>query len=118
MLRWGTGVSGAEASLPTTLTGSLNTPPVLAPMALLAPPVHPVLLAPSLVAWALHGPMHRSWSTGASDANWLDRCGITGVFGPTGSCRTHPIRHFFEFFLRVLFCLVFLLHPWDLLMFT
>ena len=118
MLRWGTGVSGAEASLPTTLTGSLNTPPVLAPTALLAPPVHPVLLAPSLVAWALHGPMHWSWSIGASDANRLDRCGITGVSGPTDSCRTRPIQYFFEFFLRVLFCFAFLLHLWDLLMFT
>ena len=114
MLRWGTGVSGAEASLPTTLTDSLDTPPVLAPMALLAPPVHLVLLVPSLVAWTLHGPMHRSWRTGVSDANRLDQCGITGVSSPTGSCRTRPIRHCFEFFLRVLLCLAFLLHPWDL----
>ena len=97
MLRWGTGVSGAEASLPTTLTVSLNTP-VLAPTALLAPPVHPVLLAPSLVAWALHGQLHRSWITGASDASRLDRCGITGVSGATELCRTRPFLHFFEFF--------------------
>ena len=118
MLQLGTSVSGAEASMATTLTGSLNTPPVLAPTALLAPPVHPVLLAPSPVVRALHGPMHRSWGTGASVANRLDRCGITGVSGPTGFCRTGPIRLFFEFFLRVLLCLAFLLHPCDLLMFT
>ena len=103
LLRWGAGVSDPEESLLSTLTGSLNTPLVLAPTALLAAPVHLVLLATSLVAWALHGPMYWSWSTGASDANRLDRCGITGVSGPTDSCRTCPIRHFFEFFLRVLF---------------
>ena len=114
LLLWGTGVSGPEDLLLGCLTCSLSRSMVLAPTALLAPPVHPVLLGPSLVAWALHGPMHRSWITGTSDASRLDRCGITGVSGHTDSCRTHPIRHCFEFFLRVLLCLAFLLHFWDL----
>jgi hypothetical protein len=114
LLLWGTGVSGPEDLLLGCLTCSMSRSMVLAPTALLAPPVHPVLLAPSPVVRALHGPMHRSWGTGASDTNRLDRCGITGVSGPTDSCRTSPIRYFFKLFLCVLFCLAFLLHPWDL----
>ena len=29
-----------------------------------------------------------------------------------------PVQRFFKFFLRVLLCMAFLLHPWDLEMFT
>jgi len=31
-----------------------------------------------------------------------------------GFAELHPFHSIFEFFLRVLLCLVFLLHPWDL----
>ena len=41
-----------------------------------------------------------------------------GSSGATYFSRTRPILRFFEFFLRVLFCMAFLLHPWDLEMFT
>jgi len=41
-----------------------------------------------------------------------------GSYGATGFSRTRPIQRFFEFFLRVLLCMAFLLHPWDLEMFT
>jgi len=41
-----------------------------------------------------------------------------GSSGAPVFCRTHPIQCFFEFFLHVLFCMAFLLHPWDLEMFT
>jgi len=40
--------------------------------------------------------------------------GIVGSSGATDFCRTRPFQSFFEFFLRVLLCLTFLLHPWDL----
>ena len=43
---------------------------------------------------------------------------ITGSTSATDFCRTRPIHSFFKFFLRVLLCLAFLLHPWDVLMFT
>ena len=46
-----------------------------------------------------------------------DAMGI-GSSGATDFSRTRPIQHFFEFFLRVLLCMAFLLHPWDLEMFT
>jgi len=41
-----------------------------------------------------------------------------GSSGATDFSRTRPIQRFFEFFLRVLLCMAFLLHPWDLEMFT
>ena len=44
--------------------------------------------------------------------------GIVGSSGATDFCRTRPFQSFFEFFLRVLLCLAFLLHPWDLYLFT
>jgi len=40
------------------------------------------------------------------------------LFGATDFSRTRPIQRFFEFFLRGLLCMAFLLHPWDLEMFT
>ena len=39
-----------------------------------------------------------------------DATGI-GFSGAAVFCKTHPIQHFFEFFLRVLLCMAFLLHP-------
>ena len=38
--------------------------------------------------------------------------------GATDFSRTRPIQRFFEFFLRVLLYMAFLLYPWDLEMFT
>ena len=48
---------------------------------------------------------------------YTDAIGI-GSFSATGFSRTRPIQRFFEFFLRVLLCMTFLLHPWGLEMFT
>ena len=45
---------------------------------------------------------------GCTDARGIGSSGATG-FG-----RTRPIQRFFEFFLRVLLGMAFLLHPWDL----
>ena len=41
-----------------------------------------------------------------------------GSSGATCFSRTRPIQRFFEFFLRVFVCMAFLLHPWDLEIFT
>ena len=46
-----------------------------------------------------------------------DAMGI-GSSGAADFSRTRPIQRFIEFFLRVLLCMAFLLHPWDLEMFT
>ena len=46
-----------------------------------------------------------------------DAIGI-GSSGAIDFSRTRPIQRFFEFFLRVLLCMAFLLHLWDLEMFT
>jgi hypothetical protein len=46
-----------------------------------------------------------------------DAMGI-GSSGATDFSRTRPIQRFFEFFLCVLLCMAFLLHPWDIEMFT
>jgi len=57
----------------------------------------------------------------ASDLPTTIRCTDASDIGSSGAlvfCRTHPIQRFFEFFLRVLLCMTFLLHPWDLEMFT
>ena len=58
--------------------------------------------------------MHRWYGTGVSEANQLGWCLVTGATGATDFYRTRPYLHFFEFFLRILLCLAFLLHPWDL----
>ena len=44
---------------------------------------------------------------------YTDARGI-GSSGATGFGRTRPIQRFFEFFLRVLLRMTFLLHSWDL----
>ena len=41
-----------------------------------------------------------------------------GSFGATDFSRTRLIYRFFEFFFRVLLCMAFLLHLWDLEMST
>ena len=47
-------------------------------------------------------------TVGCTDARGIGSSGATS-FG-----RTRPIQHLFEFFLRVLLGMAFLLHPWDL----
>ena len=82
------------------------------------PPVYPVLLCISPLAWALLGPLHWWYSTGVSDANRLDRYSVTGASGATVTAELVQFNVTLSFFLRVLFCLAFFLHPLDLLMFT
>ena len=77
----------------------------------LAPPVQPVQLGLLHLAPFSADQMHRWYGTGVSEANRLDRCLVTGA---TDFCRIRPYFHFFEFFLRVLLYLAFLLHLWDL----
>ena len=55
---------------------------------------------------------------GSSDNHRMHRCLGIGLTGATDFCRTRPIQRFFEFFLRVFLCMAFLLHPWDLEMFS
>ena len=62
--------------------------------------------------------MHQCQGVGSSDNHRMHRCLGIGSSDATGFCRTRPIQRFFEFFLRVLLCMTFLLHPWDLEMFT
>ena len=47
-------------------------------------------------------------TVGCTDARGI------GSSGATGFDRTRPIQRLFEFFLRVLLGMTFLLHPWDL----
>ena len=62
--------------------------------------------------------LYQSEGVGSSDNHRMHRCLGTGSSGATDFCRTRPIQRFFEFFLRVLLCMAFLFHPWDLEMFT
>jgi len=80
----------------------------------LAPPVQPVQLGLLHLAPFSSNQMHRWYGTGVSEANRLDRCLVTGPTGATDFYRIRPYFHFFEFFLRVLLYLAFLLHLWDL----
>ena len=50
----------------------------------------------------------------SSDERW----GVVSLTGAADFYRTRSIHRFFEFVHRVLFYLAFLLHPWDLEMFT
>ena len=134
------GSSGAEDSASAHLTSVLNNPPVNAPTLQLDPvgssgatglsprghaPVH--LIAPTpvhrfirctLVFFHQCCKLHQRLLVGLSGANWMHRCLCIGSSGATVNCRTRPFHSFFEFFLRGLLCLAFLLHPWDLLIFT
>ena len=47
-------------------------------------------------------------TVGCTDARGI------GSSGATGFDRTRPIQRLFEFFLRVLLGMTFLLYPWDL----
>ena len=118
LLRWGIGSSGAESLAAARLTTSLEHSTLNAPMSLLTPSVHPVLrfflhlISRGAQACATAKPSELPTTIGCTDATGI------GSSGATGFSRTRPIQRFFEFFLRVLLCMAFLLHPWDLEMFT
>ena len=76
----------------------------------LSPPVHPVpldFLAPALHIAPVIG--HRCIRGLPVRLVLSHRFNWCNCF-----CRTRPIQHFFEFFLRILLCLAFLLYTWDL----
>ena len=109
------GSSGAKDFASTRLTCSLVHPPVIAPTLQLG------IVGSSGATWLFPlqcSKLHPRLRVGLSGANRIDRCLCFGSSGTTVNCRTRPFRPFFEFFLRVLLCLAFLLHSWDLLMFT
>ena len=118
MLRCTLGSTGAEGVAPARLTSSLEHSILNAPMLDLTPSVQPVLyfflhlISRGAQACATARPSKLPTTIGCTDA-----CSI-GSFGATDFSRTRPIQRFFEFFLRVLLCMAFLHHPWDLEMFT
>ena len=107
LLRCTVGSTGAEELRPGHLTCSLNSSMVLAPVH------HLGTVGSTGATWLCHlapfiaDQMHRWQGTSVSEANRLDRCLVTGATGATDFCRTRLIQRFFEFFLRVLFCLAF-----------
>ena len=100
------------------LTLSLEHSTLNAPMPLLTPSVYPVLyfflhlISRGAQAYATARPLELPTSIRCTDA-----CSI-GSSGASDFSRTRPIQRFFEFFLRVLLCMAFVLHFWDLEMFT
>ena len=118
LLQWGIGSFGAESLAATRLTTSLEHSTLIAPMFYLTPLVQPVLhfllhlISRGAQAYAKARASDLPTTIGCTDA-----LGI-GSSGATDFSRTRPIQRFFEFFLRVLLCMAFLLHPWDLEMFT
>ena len=118
MLRCLAGSTGAEDLAPARLTSSLEHSTLNALMPLMTPSVHPVL---HFFLHLISRGAKSSTNAGASDLpttiGCTDAMGI-GSSGATNFSRTRPIQRFFEFFLRVLLCMAFLLHPWDLEMFT
>ena len=118
MLRCITGSTGAEDLAPARLTSSLEHSTLNAPMLLMTPSVYPVL------HFFLHLIFRGAQTCDKARVSVLpttirctDAIGI-GSSGATDFSTTRPIQRFFEFFLRVLLCMAFLLHPWDLEMFT
>ena len=118
MLRCITGSTGAEDLAPARLTSSLEHITLNAPMPLMTPSVHPVL---HFFLHLISRGTQSCTNTRALDLpttiGCTDAIGI-GSSGATDLSRTRPIQRFFEFFLRVLLWMTFLLHPWDLKMFT
>ena len=112
------GSSGAEGLAVARLTSSLEHGTSNASMPLLTPLVQPVLhfflhlISRGAQACAKAGALDHPTTIGCTDARGI------GSSGAIGFSRTRPIQHFFEFFLHVLLCMAFLLHPWDLEMFT
>ena len=87
-------------------------------MPLLRPSVQPVLhLFLHLISRGAQTCANAKASDLPTTIGYTDAVGISSS-GATDFSRTRPIQRFFEFFLRVLLCMTFLLHPWDLEMFT
>jgi len=118
LLRWGIGSSDAEGLVAVRLTTSLEHSILNAPMLDLILTVQPVL---HFFLHLISRGAQSCTNTRASDLpttiGCTDAIGI-GSSGATDFSRIRPIQRFFEFFLRVLLCMAFLLHPWDLEMFT
>ena len=114
MLRRTTGSTGAEGLAPAQLASSLEHSTSIAPMPLLRPSVQPVL---HLISRGAQTCTNAKASDLPTTIGCNDAIGI-GSSGATDFSRTRQIQRFFEFFLRVLLCMAFLLHPWDLEMFT
>ena len=104
MLRRTTGSTGADGLADARLIASLEHSMPNAPVPVVMPSVQPVPYKHQVVGSSDNHRMHRCLGIGSTDA--------------TDFRRTRPIQRFFEFFLRVLLCMAFLLHPWDLEMFT
>ena len=118
MLRCLSGSTGAEDLAPARLTSSLEHSTLNAPMPLMTPSVQLVLhFFLHLISRDAQSCTNARASDLPTTIGCTDAKGI-GSSGATSFCRTRPIMCFFEFFLRVLFCMAFLLHPWDLEIFT
>ena len=117
MLRRLAGSTGAEDLASARLASSLEHSTPISPMPLLRPSVQPVLhLFLHLISRGAQTYTNAKASDLPTTIGCTDAIGI-GSSGSTDFSKTHPIQHFFEFFLRVLLCMAFLLHPWDLEMF-
>ena len=87
-------------------------------MLLLTPSVHPVLhFFLHLISRGTQSCTNARASDLPTTIGYTDAMGI-GSSSATDFSRTRPIQRLFEFVLRVLLCMSFLLHPWDLEMFT
>ena len=118
MLRRTTGSTGADGLAAARLTTSLEHSTSNAPMPSLTPSVHPVLrFFLHLISRGAQACADARASELPTTIGCTDATGI-GSSGAAVFCRTHPIQRFFEFFLLVLLCMTFLLHPWDLEMFS
>ena len=118
MIRRTTGSTGAEGLAATQLASSLEHSTLIAQMPLLRPSVQPVLhLFLHLISRGAQTCTNANASDLPTTIGCTDAIGI-GTSGAADFSRTRPIQRFFEFFLRVLLCMAFLLYPWDLEMFT
>jgi len=118
LLRRTIGSTGAEDFAPARLTSSLEHSTLNAPMPIMKPSVQPVLhFFIHLISRGAQSCTNVRESDLPITIGCTDAMGI-GSSSATDFSRTCPIQRFFEFFLRVLLCVAFLLHPWDLEMFS
>ena len=118
MLRRTTGSTGAEDFASARLTSSLEHNTLNAPMLDLTLSVQPVLhFFLHLIFRGAQSCTNARASDLPTTIGCTDAIGI-GSTGATDFSRTRPIQRFFEFFLRVVLFMTFLLHPCDLEMFT
>ena len=118
MLRCTTGSTGAEGVALAHFTSSLEHSTLHVPMRILTSSVQPVLhFFLHLISRGAQSCTNARASDLPTTIGCTDAMGI-GSSGATDFSRTRPIQRFFEFFLRVLLCMAFLLHPWDLEMFS